>query len=169
VPYPEFALFYEEEMPKLLRYLLGCFGGTDFRDAADAAQNAFAELLVKWATVRNHRAWLRTVAFREMLRQRRVYAEEIFDPLREEFVITSASERLELREQEEEVIAVIYQLPLTQRQVFALHYDQFQYREIAEILGMTEAAVRKNLSRARKSLQDQLISRQPESGGREAA
>jgi hypothetical protein len=43
-------------MPQLIRYLMKCFGESDMRDAADAAQSAFAELFAKWNTVRSPRA-----------------------------------------------------------------------------------------------------------------
>ena len=60
---------YRAEMPRLILYLMKCFGDSDMHDAADAAHSAFVELLAKWNTVRSPRAWLRTVAFRQMLRQ----------------------------------------------------------------------------------------------------
>ena len=106
------------------------------RDAADAAQSAFAELFTKWGTVRSPRAWLRTVAFRQMLRQPPDYP---LDPHSEPSVL-SASSALELREQE--------------RQVLALVYDQFSCQEIAEIIGKSEVAVRKNIERARMTMRE---------------
>ena len=56
---------YKAEMPRLVRYLMKCFGDSGMRDAADAAHYAFVELFTKWDTVRSPRAWLRTVAFRQ--------------------------------------------------------------------------------------------------------
>ena len=58
----EWEACYRAEMPQLIRYLMKCFGESDMRDAAGAAQSAFAELFTKWATVRSPRAWLRTVS-----------------------------------------------------------------------------------------------------------
>jgi RNA polymerase sigma factor (sigma-70 family) len=149
----EWAACYQAEMPYLIRYLLKCFGSADIDDAADAAHSAFLELLTKWDNVRNVRAWLRTVAFREMLRQpaRGGYP---LDSLPSQLVVSSASEQLELREQEQTVMAALRKLPLTQRQVLALIYDQFSYREIAEIMNISEAAVRKNAERARARLKE---------------
>ena len=54
------------------------------------------------------------------------------------------------------VLSAIRQLPLKEKQVFALHYDQFKTGEIAEILQMTPAAVRQNLARARARLKNLL-------------
>jgi RNA polymerase sigma factor (sigma-70 family) len=64
----------------------------------------------------------------------------------------SASTRFDFREEEKLVLDVLDLLPTTQRAVLALHYDQFETRDIAEILGMKQATVRKNLERARATL-----------------
>ena len=87
---------YKAEMPRLVRYLMKCFGDSGMRDAADAAHNAFVELFTNWDTVRSPRAWLRTVAFRQMLRQN-ASAEYPLDMLRQEPATVPASARLELR------------------------------------------------------------------------
>jgi RNA polymerase sigma factor (sigma-70 family) len=144
----EWEACYRAEMPQLIRYLMKCFGESDMRDAADAAQSAFAELFTKWTTVRSPRAWLRTVAFRQMLRQPAEYPLDAHS----EPAVHPASSPLELHEQEQQVLAALRQLPLAQRQVLALVYDQFSYREIAEIIDKSEATVRKNIERARAAM-----------------
>jgi RNA polymerase sigma factor (sigma-70 family) len=146
----EWEACYRKEMPQLIRYLMKCFGESDMRDAADAVQSAFAELFTKWNTIRSPRAWLRTVAFRQMLRQP---AEYPLDAHSEPSVLP-ASSPLELREQEQQVLSALRQLPLAQRQVMALVYDQFSCQEIAEITGKNEAAVRKNIERARAAMRE---------------
>ena len=62
------------------------------------------------------------------------------------------------------VLSAIRRLPQTQRQVFALHFDQFETTEIAEILQMKQAAVRQNLARARATLR-KLLSGEGEASG----
>jgi RNA polymerase sigma factor (sigma-70 family) len=146
---------YQAEMPRLVRYLMKCFGDSDMRDAADAAHHAFAELFTKWDTVRSPRAWLRTVAFRQMLRQN-ASAEYPLDALRREPATVPASARLELREETQAVLHGLRQLPLAQRQVLALIYDEFSYGEIAQITGTSQAAVRKNAERARRRMSELL-------------
>jgi len=146
---------YKAEMPRLVRYLMKCFGDSDMRDAADAAHNAFAELFTKWDTVRSPGAWLRTVAFRQMLRQN-ASAEYPLDVLRQEPTAVPASARLELREETQAVLHGLRRLPLAQRQVLALIYDDFSYGEIAQITGTSEAAVRKNAERARRRMSELL-------------
>ena len=66
-----------------------------------------------------------------------------------ELIAPPVSEQLELREQELAVIATLRELPDTQRRVFVLMYENFSYREIAEIMGIRETAVRKNAELAR--------------------
>jgi len=146
---------YKAEMPRLVRYLMKCFGDSGMRDAADAAHNAFVELFTNWDTVRSPRAWLRTVAFRQMLRQN-ASAEYPLDVLRHEPYTVPASARLELGEETQAVLDVLRQLPLAQRQVLALIYDQFSYSEIAQIMSISQAAVRKNAERARRRMSELL-------------
>ena len=146
---------YKAEMPRLVRYLMKCFGDSDMRDAADAAHNAFVELFTNWDTVRSPRAWLRTVAFRQMLRQN-ASAEYPLDVLRHEPATVPASARLELGEETQAVLGGLRRLPLAQRQVLALIYDQFSYSEIAQIMSISQAAVRKNAERARRRMSELL-------------
>jgi RNA polymerase sigma factor (sigma-70 family) len=150
---PEFATCYHAEMPALIAFLIKC--GANHDDAADAAQEAFTELFKQWQAVRKPKQWLRTVAFRIFLHQQvgntspLETVQDILSPL-------SASARFEFREEEELVLNVLDLLPTIQRAVLALHYDQFDTRDIAEILGMKQAAVRKNLERARATLKKSL-------------
>ncbi len=52
-PHEEWDACYRAEMPRLIRYLIKCFGDSGMRDAADAAQSAFTELFANWNTVRS--------------------------------------------------------------------------------------------------------------------
>ncbi len=151
----EWDACYRAEMPRLIRYLMKCFGDSDMHDAADAAQSAFTELFANWRTVRSPRAWLRTVAFRQMLRQH-ASAGYPLDMLGQEPTAVPASVRLELREETQAVLGQLRQLPLAQRQVLALIYDQFSYSEIEQITGTSEDAVRKNAERARRKMKELL-------------
>jgi hypothetical protein len=62
----EYAMVYQAEKPRLVRYLIHC--GADWHAADDAAQHALTALYYQWETVRNPRSWLRKVAFREFTR-----------------------------------------------------------------------------------------------------
>jgi RNA polymerase sigma-70 factor (ECF subfamily) len=132
-----------------VRFLIQC--GANRHDADDAAQEAFIELFKQWPTVRKPRQWLRTVAFRIFLRQpvgsasSLETAQDIPSPV-------SASDPFDFRQEEQRVLDMLDLLPTAQRAVLALHYDQFETRDIAEILEMKQATVRKNLERARAAL-----------------
>ena len=61
-------------------------------------------------------------------------------------------------EQIEQMLKVIDSLPSTQRTILRMRYLQgMEMREIALVLGSTEVAVRKTLSRARKVVRNRLI------------
>ena len=146
---PEFATCYQAEMPALVGFLITC--GAGHHDATDAAQEAFLELFKKWQTVEKPKQWLRTVAYRIFLHQ----PVSNTSPLQENHDVASllsASADFDFHEEEKAVLDMLRLLPTAQRAVLALHYDQFETRDIAEILGMKETAVRKNLERARAKL-----------------
>jgi RNA polymerase sigma factor (sigma-70 family) len=145
----EFAACYAAEMPVLVRFLMKC--GASEQDAMDAAHNAFVQLYQQWATVRRPKPWLRTVAFRIFLKMP-ITGEHPLSAEHDQPSVAPASACLELYEEERAVLAAFRQLPMTQRAVFALYFDKFPIREIAEILQMKEDAVRQNIVRARATL-----------------
>lgn len=147
----EFAEFYRSEMPKLMRFLR-MSGISDYGAAEDAAQATFIELFQKWGEVRNPSAWLRTAARRYCFRLRR-RTELPLDPSMPPDV-WAAPARGEPYEETQVVLDALRQLPLAQRQVMALHFDQFTSSEISEILEMKDVAVRQNLARGRRSLRE---------------
>jgi RNA polymerase sigma factor (sigma-70 family) len=152
VPIVEYERVYRALKPRLVLYLMRC--GANWHDANDAAQKALIALYNKWAAVRDHWPWLRRVAFREFLRicDANGRSRESLDQLR----VPEGPADVESLLEQHAVLSAIGQLPLLQRQVFALHFDQLGTREIAEELKITEAAVRKNLERARARLKELL-------------
>lgn len=152
----DFAACYEAEMPVLVRYLIKC--GADPHDAVDAAQDAFRLLFEQWPSVHYPKAWLRTVAYRTYLQRPVSGKTSLNERQGDQPHVLPASTRIEIAEEEEEIIAMFRQLPLMQRQVFALYFDNFNVREISEILSIKEAAVRQNLARARATLRRMLCS-----------
>jgi RNA polymerase sigma factor (sigma-70 family) len=150
---PEFATCYYAEMPALIRFLVKCGAGHD--DAADAAQEAFTQLFTRWDDVRCPRPWLRQVAFRAFLHQP-VRNTVPLDDSPEVPESPRESDRFDFRDEAQVVLDLLDLLPTTQRAVLALHYDQFPTGDIAQILGLTQAAVRKNLERARATLKQLL-------------
>jgi len=144
----EYAMIYQAEKPRLVRYLIQC--GANWHDADDASQRALAALYEQWETVRNPRAWLRKVAFREFIR---ASGSNEF-PLEGHDQLLPAPSDIESLLEQDTVLSAIRQLPPLQRQVFALHFDQLTTSEIAETLQITEAAARQNLARARVQLKE---------------
>ena len=122
-PQADFALFYQAEKPRLMRYLI--MFGADSHDAEDAVQYAFVQLLHQWETVRTPEAWLRKVASRKAL-QMQARNERPLEPGYDEPGGQPTSERIELTEEAETVLAALSRLPITQRKVAALHYDEFK-------------------------------------------
>lgn len=66
----------------------------------------------------------------------------------------SAADAAALNEENRLVLTELTLLPGKQRQVMVGHYDGLSHEQIADLLGMRTAAVRQNLSRARKTLRN---------------
>ncbi|MEU6353146.1 sigma-70 family RNA polymerase sigma factor [Streptomyces sp. NPDC047072] len=151
----EFAQFYEQHMPNLVRHLLR--QGASGHEAAEAAQAAFAEAFVKWETIDYPAAWLRKVAIRLYLRQP-ARREDLTDDVPELPGGICPHRSAELKEEEARVYAALAALPPLQRAVLAWHLDGFATSEIGDALDMTHEAVRQNLSRGRARLKTILLS-----------
>ena len=63
-----------------------------------------------------------------------------------------AAEQLHQREVVERLYAAIRQLPKAEAALVLLHLEDLSYREIAEVLGISEGNVGVKLNRARKAL-----------------
>jgi RNA polymerase sigma factor (sigma-70 family) len=156
VTHVDFAAFYRAEVDSLVRFVmfLGCGGGDT---AEDIAQTALERAFTNWETIRLPRAWLRKVAEREYIRLSRAAAREtsLGPHVRRAEHRAAVSAALTLQQQAETrdvLAAVIADLPPKQRQVMAWCWDGFSDEEIARELGCSEVAVRKNRSRAMKTL-----------------
>ena len=123
-------------------------------DAADAAQEAICTAYQKLHTLRNRdrfRPWLLRILTNEcytILRQRQRFVESDAIPEPETPGPEAADPTLwqtvsDLNEQLRSVVVLYY-------------YEGFQVREIASILGISEANVKTRLSRARRRLRDML-------------
>ncbi|MCM1101760.1 MAG: sigma-70 family RNA polymerase sigma factor [Clostridium sp.] len=118
------------------------------QDVQDAIQDTFCRCLEKgpdFESEEHEKAWLIRVAVnicRDMLRFRRrhptVSIEKVADSL-------AAPERETLRE--------LLELPVRQKTVLYLHYvEGYRVKEIADILGTTEGAVKMRLKRGREQM-----------------
>lgn len=119
------------------------------QDAQDAIQDTFCRYLEKspvFTDKEHEKAWLIRVASnicRDMLRFRirhpKVSIEAITDSL--------------ATPEEQNVLAELLALPLRYRSVIYLHYvEGYRIREIADLLGISEQAVKKRMQRGRDQL-----------------
>jgi RNA polymerase sigma factor (sigma-70 family) len=145
----EFTLFYYEQMPHLVAFLM--VQGARENEAFDAAHEAMIEAYRGWDGINYPGAWVRTVATRAWWRR--------VEQNRAETVIRDVDERARASADESEdvenrhvFLAVVQDLPPAQREVMAWTYDGYRPTEIAIAIGKTSATVRSLLRDARKSL-----------------
>ena len=120
-------------------------------DAQDAIQDTFCRYLEKRPEFRDEeheKAWLIRVATnicRDMIRFR----------IRHPKVSIDEVENTLAAPEEKEILRELLELPVKQKTVIYLHYvEGYQIKEIADILGITESAVKTRLLRGRKQLRD---------------
>ncbi|HET6603406.1 MAG TPA: RNA polymerase sigma factor [Xanthomonadaceae bacterium] len=160
------------------RIVAGCQGGIsaialamvrDVHTSEDIAQEAFLSAWTKLDGLRNPSSflpWLRQITrnlARDHLRGRRPdrYEGE-FDTILATVADPTPDHPEQLaREQQEEIVAdLIDELPQETREILLIYYREGQSsRQVASLLGMRDAAVRKRLSRARQALREDLLSR----------
>lgn len=145
----DFAHHYRTLMPRLTVFVMR--HGADGHEALEAAQASFALAWEDWDTISHPQAWLRRVAYRQLLKQRS-RREHAHDKVPDRPGGPCPAETMELGAQEALVLKALASLPMRQRQAFAWAYDGFSAQETAEHLEMTPEAVRQNLARARKHL-----------------
>lgn len=121
------------------------------QDVQDAIQDTFCRYLEKKPKFRDkehEKAWLIRVAMnicRDMLRFRvrhpKVYIDEVENDL--------------VAPEQKEILEELLELPIKQKTVLYLHYiEGYQAKEIADILGITESAVKTRLWRGRKQMRE---------------
>lgn len=136
----------------------------------DIAQEAF---LSAWQNLRRLQnpssflPWLRQITRNLAYDHLRRHRNRAIDGEAAEIAISHAAdpsllpeERLLDAERERMAAELISELPEDSREVLLLYYREGQNsRQVAELLGLSDAAVRKRLSRARQSLRDDLLQR----------
>ena len=142
----------------------------DVPASEDIAQDAFLSAWNHLPKLRNQSSflpWLRQIT-RNLAHDhlRRKYSEKRIDGDMDDILAVVADptpdhpERLS-RQQEESVVAdLIDELPEETREILLIYYREGQSsKQVASLLGMQDAAVRKRLSRARQSLAEGLLAR----------
>jgi RNA polymerase sigma-70 factor (ECF subfamily) len=138
---------YRERGDRIWRGLLAFAGDPEV--ASDAVAEAFAQVLRRGEEVRDPERWVWRAAFR-------IAAGELKDR-RRTVETTTAIESYEMEEPARDLVVALGSLSERQRASVILH-DAAGYsaREVAKIVGSTEAAVRVHLMRARRRLQELL-------------
>jgi RNA polymerase sigma factor (sigma-70 family) len=152
---PGFEEFFRSHYRPLIRDVI-FFTGGNLHEAEDVVSEAMIEVLQRWETIKNPRAYARRVAIRIMFKDRKRELQI------QERIIQSGQvppeydldPGLTAREQQELVTLFLKRLPPAQQEALACMFDALTPGETAEFLGKTETAVRKNLSDARRKLAD---------------
>ena len=121
------------------------------QDVQDAIQDTFCRYMEKRPTFRDaehEKAWLIRVATnicRDMIRFRLRHPKVCIDELANSLTTAAPEQRETLEE--------LLELPVKQKMVIYLHYvEGYRIREIAEILGITEGAVKMRLKRGKEQI-----------------
>jgi RNA polymerase sigma factor (sigma-70 family) len=152
-----FEEFFRASYQPLLRDVI--FAGGNPHEAEDALAAAMIEVLQRWDTIENPRAYARRAAISNLIKSKQRGLPRIRERL-----IQRGNVQLEHHldpglaawEQQEWVKLLLKALPRAQREVVACMIDTYTLQEIAQMLGKTEATVRQNLCAARKRLRSYL-------------
>jgi RNA polymerase sigma-70 factor (ECF subfamily) len=157
---PDFAALYEEHYPRLYRTVRAIV--LDARLAEDLTQDAFVQAYVKWDTYQGQgpvAGWLYRIAVNQALsylRRPRLPAlvarlgQSLFHSGPDLDPQATAADRMD-------ITAALHTLAPQQRAVLVLYYYHgYNYREIAQALGIAEGTVGASLNAARKRLRGRL-------------
>jgi RNA polymerase sigma factor (sigma-70 family) len=168
VPPPAVEEFFRASYKSLVGEVI-IFAGGNLHEAQDAVSDAMAEVIRRWDAIENPRAYAYRAAVSNLIK----YKQRGLPRIRERQIARGAvlpEQDLEpdpaVWEQQEWVTMLLKSLPRAQREVLACTFDMFTPREIAQLLGKTETAVRQNLCAARKRLARYLAEAGREEDGR---
>lgn len=148
----EFSVFFEKEYRPVVAAVM--YAGASFEDAEDAVTEAMMLAASRFHELDVPAAWVRVVAIRRYIRavQRDREREQ-----KEQLAVTPVTApRPEDSDQRREVLAILADLPPTQRLVLALSIDGFSCPEIASMINSSQDTVRSNLRHARRAMEAEL-------------
>jgi len=143
----EFGAFYACQLPRMLRYC--AMLGLSLHAAQDVTQEAFVQVLRRWTAISDPAAYLRTTAYHLAIKRP---VEEPVPTSADSHQASQVVSALPGFEERHAILRACRELPSQQQAVFALHYDGYRDKEIAEILGMKPITVRSHLRHARENL-----------------
>ena len=151
----ELEAFYREHYQRLLRVIMFLAAG-DVDLAKDAMDEAIAVACRKWESIENPPAYVRRVAANWLIKEKQKARRTIPIPPDETGERPNYTTGQSIWEQRTWVLELLEQLPPAQSEVMACIVDDLRPAEIAELLGKSPAAVRQNLSAARRRLRKYL-------------
>lgn len=161
-----------------IRNALECFGNSIYRlsyymlsddqDAQDVVQETMMKYMEKAPTFDNaaqEKAWLLKVANNICIDMLRFRKRVRFMNQGDENILAQMAAKSEMDDSSEEFIKLIFSLKEKLRNaVYLYYYEEYSTEEIASILKISNAAVRKRLERGRVLLKDKLQEEQNERG-----
>lgn len=167
----EFTMLFQEFYPSLCRFL-ECLLGGRAPLAQDLAQESFLQLhRTAWGTIPpgEARFWLyrvaRNLAINEFRKSNTRY--RLFDRVVEAMRPSAPNpeQEFETRERKQLVLKMLHTLPEDQRTALLLReQEQLSYREIGEVMNISESKVKVDIFRARASLRERWSKRAKTAG-----
>jgi len=148
-----FESLFRDAYQGLLRDAI--FAGGNPHEAEDAVSAALEEVLRRWDRIENPRAYARKATISNLIKNKQRGQRRIRDRMIQRGDYQPEQDldpALTVWEEQEWVMQLLESLPAAQREVLACMVDMFPRKEIAQLLGKTDTAVRQNLCAARKSL-----------------
>lgn len=151
---PDFEDVYPEHVKSVYRYVYARIGNRS--DAEDLTSQTFFEALEKWPRYREEGkvgAWLLTIArhhVADFYRRRRptVSLEKVDPP-----VDPPMAEEIDRMDERERIDTLVRELDDSQQELLRLRFAAgLKYREIAEVVGRSEGAVKMAIHRLIRSL-----------------
>lgn len=150
----EFNKIYNSHYTKVFRLCKGYFCG-DLALASDAAQEIFIKVWEKLDTFRNESSvstWIYRITVNTCLLYLRKSSskKEIRTAIQPQVI--SETDSNEKEEQLQQMYQCIQKLEETNKMIILMTLDGVVYQEIAEVIGITEEALRVRIHRIKKSL-----------------
>ncbi len=147
----EFRIFYEKQHGKLFSYLLRISG--DYYLSMDIMQESFTRYFEKYADNTRNVSLLYTIARNDFLDQKRKAARHVEFDQTHEPRSEDPTEILEIKQEYAQVLSAMKQLEDDEREILALVLSgDFNYKQIASIVNISEGNVKVKVHRARIKL-----------------
>ena len=163
----EYAVFFSELYPSLCRFLECMLGGRE--PAQDIAQESFMRLYrtgLGRFPPGEARFWVyrvaRNLALNELIKgqTRQRLFEKVVDAFRPSRALNPEQE-FEMGERQQIVLEMLKTLPEHQRAALLLReQEEMSYREIANVLELSESKVKVDVFRARTALRERMVRKQ---------